>query len=109
MIEIMFSFGSEIVLVKIDGHSVTFGNTVYGAVMSTIEGLKLSKAGVFKEFPDLVDDNEWRVKAIERFKNKLQLLATEKEISDYIIEDLKKYGYKPMYKQKQGYRKEVIK
>lgn len=109
MIEIILEYAGEVILVKIEGHNVTFGNTVYGAQMATIEGLKLSKAGVIKEFPDLKDNVNWRVAAIDRFKNKINLLATEDEIYNYVLNDLKKFGYKPLYRQKKGFRREVIK
>ena len=105
MIELMFSFGTEYILVRVDGHDVRFGNTVYGATMATIDGLKLNKAGVIKEFPDLEGNENWRIQAIERFKAKLGILATEEEISKYILEDLRKFGYTPIFKQVAGHRR----
>ena len=108
MIDLLFSFGSDMVLVRIDKHNLQFANTSQGAQMSTIDGLKISKEGVSVEFHDLVDDDNWREKAINRFKEKIKSLNSEEEIVAYVTSDLKKYGYKPMYKQKIGFRKEKL-
>ena len=104
MIDLMFRFGSEIILVKVDGTNIQFGNTGQGNKLATLDGLRLSYAGVVKEFPDLKDDSEWRRKAIQRFKDKISTFDSEEEITKYIIEDLKKFGYIPRYKQKAGFR-----
>ena len=109
MIEVLFYFGTEIIMVRIRGNHVTFVNSAMGAVESTIDGLKLSRAGVIKEFPDLKDSPDWNTEAIIRFKNKIKEMKTEEEIVDYIIEDLRKFGYIPKFKQKAGFRREVIK
>lgn len=108
MISAMFTFGTDTILVVVKGNEVTFGNTSFGAVMSSIDGLKLSREGAIKEFPDLKDNPNWRNEAIKRFKEKIALLDKEKEILEYVITDLKKYGYVPKYKQVQGFRKEAI-
>lgn len=108
MIELMFEFGGDAILIIIRNHSVKFGNTAYGVQMADIAGLKLDKKGVLKEFPDLETNENWRAEAIKRFKEKIQALDTEDEISNYIISDLRKYGYKPRFRQKAGFRKEVI-
>ena len=108
MIDLLFSFGHDVVLVRIDNHNLQFANTSQGAQMSTIDGLKLSKQGVEVEFHDLVGDDNWRDKAINRFKEKIKTMQSEQEITEYVINDLKKYGYKPMYKQKIGFRREKL-
>lgn len=108
MIELMFMFGTDHVLVVVDGNNVKFGVTSFGAQLANIEGLKLSKQGVEKEFPDLIGNPEWREIAISRFKDKIKSLDTEHAKVEYIINDLRKYGYKPYYKQIQGHRKEAI-
>ena len=105
MIEIMFRYVQDYVIVKIEGNSILFGNTAYGAMMASIDGMKLSQTGVIKEFPDLKDSPLWREEAIYRFKQKIKDMSGEEEISKYIIEDLKKYGYIPLYKQRAGFRK----
>ena len=109
MIEIIFYFGTEIVMVRIRGNHVTFCTSTNGNVEATIEGIKLSKAGVIKEFPDLKDRDDWKVEAINRFKDKIRAFTTEEAVAEYVIEDLKKFGYVPKFKQKQGFRRMAIK
>lgn len=103
MIGTIFQFGSDIIEVRIIGEQCLFKSSQY-SVFSPIERLKLDKKGVIKEFPDLKDNLNWREQAIERFKNKLKSYQTEKERMDYVINDLKKYGYKPLYQQQKGFR-----
>lgn len=95
-------------MVRINGHRVTFVNSTYGAFESTIEGLKLSRAGVIKEYPDLKEREDWREEAIKRFKEVINVMQNEESIAEYVIQDLKKYGYIPKWKQKQGFRREKI-
>ena len=109
MIELMFTFGTDYILVVVNHHSVQFGNTSFGTQLADISGLKLNREGVLKEFPDLITNVNWREEAINRFKDKIRLLNSEEAIVTYLIEDLRKFGYKPYYKQIQGHRKEVIK
>ena len=47
--------------------------------------------------------------ARERFKDKMIKYDTEMERAEYIIGDLKKYGYIPLYIQRQGHRTQRIK
>lgn len=108
MIEIIFYFGTEIVIARIDGHSVMLGSSSHGAMLAPIDGLKLNRDGVIKEFPDLKDNPEWNAVAIERFKKHLYSLKSEDKIADYVISDLRKFGYQPKYKQKAGFRPEII-
>jgi hypothetical protein len=109
MIDVILNFGSDIVMVRIFGHSVTFGSANNGnPMMADISGLKLNKAGVVKEFPDLKDNPNWRVEAIARFKDKIKSLDDEDSIYKYIITELSRFGYKPMKKLRQGFRQEVI-
>lgn len=108
MIDILFEFLGDIILIKVDGNNVMFANSTYGNRLATIDGLKLDRKGVIKEFPDLLNDENWRVVAIQRFKNKVSNMKTEEEIVSYVIDDLKKFGYVPKLKQKQGFRAEKI-
>ena len=108
MIGVIFSFGSETIEVRVDGECIYF-RTQHSGGFTTIDGLKLNKAGVIKEFPDLENNINWQKIAKERFKEKIYSFDTEKERVDYIIQDLQKYGYKPMYIQKKGHRTERIK
>lgn len=109
MIDILFEFGDDVILVRVDKHSVTFGNTAFGTGMADISCMKLDYVGVCREFPDLEMRKDWREEAIKRFKEKIKEMKNEKEIGEYIIEDLRKYGYVPKYIQKNGFRREVIK
>jgi hypothetical protein len=92
----------------VKGNSVSFGNTTYGGQMATIEGLKLSRSGVIKEFPDLEGNDNWKIEAVKRFKEKISSLKTEDEVCKYVISDLIKFGYVPFRKKKQGFRAEAI-
>lgn len=108
MITIMFNRANEVVIVRIDGHKIEFGSNIFGAKMGTIEGLRLDYTGTIREFPDLKDDIDWRVKAIERFKHHIQKLDSEGEITEYVIGELGKQGYKAVIKQRHGFRPEKI-
>ena len=107
MIGLIFGFGSEIVEIRIENTNVLFRNQK-SLGFTTIDGLKLDYKGVCREFPDLELRTDWREEAINRFKEKIKSLKTESERADYIIEDLKKYGYVPMYMQKKGFRTKKI-
>lgn len=103
MIGVVFSLANEVVEVRVDGSSVWF-RTSQLQRFADISGIRLDKAGTIKEFPDLKDNKDWREIAIKRFKEKINKMNSEKEITNYIIEDLSKFGYKPLYLQKAGFR-----
>lgn len=104
MIQLLFAFGSEYIFLKIEGNNVYFSNTTYGHKITTIDGLKLSKKGVEKQFPDLKDSLIWREEAIKRFKRKIKSFSSEKKIMKYLVKDLKKHGYVLKKIQEQGMR-----
>lgn len=104
MIEAIFLFGADIILIRINEHHVEFGNTSYGARLGTIDGLQLSRSGVEKEFPDLIGRIDWREEAIRRFKDNVKALKGEKAILKYIKEDLEKHGYILKRWKQNGYR-----
>jgi len=108
MIGVIFSYGSDIVEVRIMEDKVYFRNQA-SPQFATIDGIKLDKSGVLKEFPELEGNNEWQSIAREHFKDKIKEMKTEKERVEYIIEDLNKYGYIPKYMQKEGFRPVKIK
>ncbi len=108
MISLMFKFYEEKILVIIKGNEVFFGNTLFGSQLSAINGLQLSYEGVLKEFPDLKDNPSWRLEAITRFKDKIKSYNTEDEKANYIIQDLRKHHYIPLYKQRKGFRVERL-
>ena len=103
MIGIIFKFGTEIVEVRVKGNEVFF-RTPKSPGFGDIDGLKLNKVGVLREFPDLKDKDDWQKQARERFKNKIKQMKTEREKAEYIKEDLKKYGYEPYAEQIEGFR-----
>ena len=107
MIGIIFQFGTEVVEVRVKDNNVFFRNS-NSPQFADIDGLKLDKSGVLKEHPDLKDKEDWQRQARKRFKEKIKQMKDEKEQVKYIIEDLGKHGYKPMYIQKQGFRPRKI-
>jgi len=103
MIGIIFVLGSETIEVRIQNSNVYF-RTAQLQQFVDIGGLKLDKAGVIKEFPDLKDNKEWKEEVIKRFKEKIKKMKTETERVKYVIEDLSKHGYVPKYIQRAGFR-----
>lgn len=103
MIGVIFQFVGETVMVRIEGTNVLF-RTSRSIQFADISGIKLDKKGVFKEFPDLKDKEDWKEQAQERFKMKIKELKDEQERAQYVIDDLQKYGYVPLYTQKRGFR-----
>lgn len=108
MIDIIFEFYGEIIFVRVDGHNIMFGSSNSGNKFGTIENLKLDYNGVTKQFPDLKENSEWKSEAIKRFKLHIASLTDEESIYKYIVSDLVKYGYKPKWKQRAGFRREKI-
>ena len=103
MIGVRFQYGSENIDVGISNSNVFF-RTSSSPQFATIEGLRLDKKGVEKEFPDLKDNENWRLEAIKRFKEKIKSFENENKQIQYIIDDLSKFGYIPLYLLKDGYR-----
>lgn len=104
MIEAIFLFGPDVILVRIEGHNILFGNTAFGAQLTTIDGLQLSKRGVEEEFPDLVDNPLWREEAIRRFKENVKSIKGEKAILAYVKRELEPHGYFLKRYHQNGYR-----
>lgn len=109
MIGVLFDFAGEIVEVRVNGSSCYFRTARFGGAFSTIDGLKLDRKGVIREFPDLEDKEDWKQEAIKRFKEKVKAMKSEAEIIEYVINDLKKYGYIPLYLQRDGQRPKKLK
>lgn len=103
MIGCIFQFGTDVVEVRVKDSNIFFRNS-NSPMFADIDGLKLDKSGVIKEHPDLIDKEDWMKQARDRFKQKIKEMKTEKEQIKYIMEDLQKYNYIPMYIQKQGFR-----
>jgi len=108
MIKGTFSFGGDNQEVIIRGNELIFFDISSG-MMTTVEGLRLSKSGSLKEFPELKDDDDWKKKTIERLKEKMKEYNTEKEKMEYIKIELIKQGYKPLFLQQAGFRPQKFK
>jgi len=108
LIDLIFQFGSDVVMVRIKDNNIFFRTSQF-ARFGDIDGIKLKKVGVLKEFPDLKDKEDWQSIARTRFKDKIKQMKTERQRADYVIDDLKKYGYQPMYEQIKGFRTKKLK
>lgn len=108
MYKATFKFGGDYLEAIYSQHGLMF-NDVSSNTLTTIEGLRLNKHGVVKEFPDLEDDINWRSKAIQRFKEHINKMKNEEEVINYIIIELKKHGYEPLFTQRSGFRIKKIK
>jgi len=106
VIGVVFQFGSQIIEVRVEGVNCLFRTGQFGGAFAPIDGLQLDYRGVCREFPDLELREDWKQQAINRFKDKMKQLKTEEERINYVINDLKKFGYNPLYKQKNGFRME---
>lgn len=104
MIGVIFQFGNEMIEVRVIGTELCFKTSDYNSRSVPIEALKLNKEGVIREFPDLRYAEDWKQKSIERLKNKIKDMPNEVERINYLIDDLKTFGYIPIYYQKQGHR-----
>ena len=104
---ILFEYVGEPVEVRIQESNIYF-RTPNSMGWATIDNIQLDHAGAIREFPDLAGNKDWKRETIKRFKAKMKELKTEKARADYIIEDLKKYGYVPRYLQRQGFRVQKI-
>lgn len=111
--DLVFKNGTELIAIRINQNkTLTFGQRVGGWFrFSSIEGLKLSIAGILDEFPDLEDKPEpvIRKEGVKRLVNYIKSMKTEEEICNYLKEDLKKYGYVLIMKVKKGHRPTKIK
>lgn len=105
MIQATFQLGGDQVEVIIDADNTMFRDTSTGTT-TTIHGLKLSKAGVIKEHPDLEGDENWKKESINRLKKHIKEMKTENNKINYVKDELIKHGYTPMFKQRAGFRPE---
>lgn len=103
MIKGTFVLGGDNQEVIVKGNELLFFDISSG-MMTSVEGLRLSKQGSIKEFPDLKDDDEWKKKTIERLKEKMKSYNTEMEKMNYVKDELIKFGYQPLFYQIAGHR-----
>lgn len=104
MIELIMRLANEYVFIRVQGTNVVFGNSTQGKYVAPIENLRLSDAGIIKEFPELKHNPERKKIAVERFKKRIKELPNEKERAKYVVKDLKKHGYELFKVQQQGMR-----
>ncbi len=64
--------------VRVQDNSVFFRTSQLSG-FGSIDGIKLNKVGVLKEFPDLKDNEDWQKIARDRFKEKIKQRKTERE------------------------------
>ena len=66
MIDTIFKYLDEYIMIRVEGNNVSFMKKFSEASVesASIDGLKLSKQGVIKEFPDLENNDDWREIAI---------------------------------------------
>lgn len=107
MITTTFAFGNDIRNIIIRDNELYFCE-IQNNHISTISGLKLDRAGVFREHPDLKDNKAWKEIAIKRFKKKFKSITGETKKNRYIIDELTKFGWKALMKQRAGHRPEKI-
>jgi len=88
--------------VVVKGNNIMFSDDT--GMITTIDGLKLSKVGVIKEFPDLKDKENWREEGLKRFKAHLKSISGERGKTYYVKDELNKSGYEPMFYQVAGFR-----
>ncbi len=103
MIHAQFRLAGDLIEVVVDGNNLMFQDVGSGMITS-VEGLRISRAGVLKEHPDLKDDPDWKKKAIERLKDHVKQFKTEMQKLSYVREELNKYGYDALFFQRAGFR-----
>ena len=103
MIGAVFEFMNSIAEIRVIGETVLFRTSQFQN-FGSIDNLRLNKSGVIKEFPDLIDKEDWQKQARDRFKEKIKTMKDEKEQIKYVMDDLGKFGYIPLYIQKSGFR-----
>ena len=103
MIKGLFKLGGEMIEVIIKGNELMFMDISTGMITS-INGIRFSKAGVLKEFPDLKDNPDWKIKAINRLKEHMKNKKTEMEKMLYVKKELNKFGYEALHYQRAGHR-----
>lgn len=107
-IQLTFQQGSQRVAIRVIQDNVLFIDLETN-MMAPIEGLNFNRQGVINEYPDLKDDKDWKQKAIQRFADKVKSFQTENQKANWLIQEMKDMGYKPLYKQRNGFRAEKIK
>jgi hypothetical protein len=104
----VFELGADQAEIVVDNNNLMFKDGGSNTI-TTLEGLQLSKSGVLKEFPDLTDNPEWKKISLERLKEHVKTLEGENNKMNYIKDELTKFGWKPLFKHRAGFRPEKFK
>jgi hypothetical protein len=107
VVDLVYYYGKEIIIVRILNDNLFFCKLENSQLrFAPIEGLKFSEAGIRKEFPDLSDKpfDEAKKIAIQRLRDKIKSMKTEKDKIIYLKEDLEKFGYVLKIISREGYR-----
>lgn len=104
MIKGTFEGLSGFVEVIVDGNNLMFFDVSSGQI-TTIEGLRILYNDVINTFPDLENNDNWKKEAINKIKEHMKTYETEMEKLNYVKDELVKFGNKPLYYQKAGWRR----
>jgi hypothetical protein len=96
-----FSLANQITEIIVRGNELLFHE---GGMITSVDGIRFSKAGVLKEFPDLKDNEDWKKQAIIRLKEHIKKMNSEMEAMNYVKDELTKQGYTPLFMQRAGFR-----
>ena len=102
-IKLTVKLGGELFEVIVNQTELLF-YSINSQTFTTVKGLKMSKAGVVKEFPELENNPDWKQIALDRLKEKMNGFKTEKEKLTYVMDELTKFGYKALFYQRAGGR-----
>lgn len=105
--DLTFQAGSGAVIARVLGKRLFFIQYVNNSpVMFPLEKINFPKEGMLKEFPDLEgrEYNEMKNIAVERIREHLGKMNTEKEVEEYIKKELEGIGCKLIMKSKPGFR-----
>lgn len=105
--KVSFRLGGDVIEVIIQGDNLMFFDVSTGMI-TTLDGLKLNRKTTIQKFPELDGDVDWRNKAIKFLKEHIKSFNTDDKKIEYLINDLKQYGYEPLYKQKMGHRPKKV-
>ena len=108
MIKGTFRLGGDVIEIILQGGDIQIFDVSSG-IITTLEGLKISKEGVIKEFPDLKDNEEWKKIGLQRLKEHIKSFNYLDDKLNYIKEELEKHGYESLYKQRVGHRPQKFK
>lgn len=103
MIKGQFKLAGDLIDIVVRGNELLLMDIGTGQITS-IEGVRFSKAGVLKEHPDLKDNPDWKKIAIERLKEHMKKYESEMDKMVYVKNELIKFGYEPMHLQRAGFR-----